>query len=104
MSQTFLLRKALTISESPLLSAETSSYMFRSIYISNSHNAALTVFLAITSGKSFASIGDWIVYDVQISSNEYLYLENILVPAGHQLRGYSSHDMLSSLIASGVMD
>ena len=87
-----------------LLPASSASYFFRSIYISNAHSGAITVNLAVTSSRSFAAIGDWIVYDVSIAKSAYLLLENILVPVGHQLRGYSDHDLVGSLVAFGVME
>jgi hypothetical protein len=104
MSQSYLLRKALTTAETMLLPASSASYFFRSIYISNAHNAAIKVTLAVTSSRSFAAIGDWIIYEFSISSGSYLVLENILVPVGHQLRGYSDHDLVGSLVAFGVME
>lgn len=104
MSQSYLLRKALTTAETMLLPASSASYFFRSIYISNAHSAAIKVTLAVTSSRSFAAVGDYIVYEVSIANQEYLLLENILVPVGHQLRGYSDHDLVGSLVAFGVME
>lgn len=104
MSQNYLLRSAVTNAETMLLPASAASYFFRTIYISNTHSAIATISLAITSSRSFAAHGDWIIYDVSIAKSAYIVLENILVPVGHQLRGFSNTASVISLIGSGIME
>jgi len=104
MSQNYLLRTAVTNAETMLLPASSGSYFFRTIYISNMHTSAATINLAVTSSRSFAAVGDYIVYNVAINAAAYLVLENILVPVGHQLRGYSNTASVISLIGSGIME
>jgi len=104
MSQQFLLRKALTDAEAPLLIASGASYFFRTLYISNATNNTHDLYLAITAGRAFAQQGDWIVNAYDITGYTFLRLENILVPDGHELRGYSDSATALSIVGSGVMD
>jgi|TARA_R110002126_G_scaffold148165_1_gene294218 hypothetical protein len=106
MSTPFLLRKALSETESPLLIASGGSYFFRSINICNSHNATVKVYLAVTAGRAFAQQGDWLLYDYSISSTNTFVIENVLVPDGHELRGYvsSGHGAYVSVVGSGVLE
>jgi len=104
MSQQFLLRKALTDAEAPLLIAAGASYFFRTIYVSNSTNNNHDLYLAVTAGRAFAAQGDWIVNKHQITGHQVYKLENILVPDGHELRGYSDSATALSLVASGIAE
>lgn len=106
MSTPFLLRKGLSETESPLLIASGGSYFFRSINICNAHNAAVTVYLAVTAGRAFAQQGDWLLYDYSISGENTFVLQNVLVPDGHELRGYVSlgHGAYISVVGSGVLE
>jgi len=104
MSTPFLLRKALTDTESPLLIASGGSYYFKSITISNSNNATAHVFLAVTAGRAFAQVGDYIVYHYDIFGYEKLTLNDILIPDGHELRGWSGTTNVISVIGSGVFE
>jgi hypothetical protein len=106
MSTPFLLRKGLSETESPLLIASGGSYFFRSINICNAHNATVKVYLAVTAGRAFAQQGDWLLYDYSITSTNTFVLENVLVPDGHELRGYvdSPHGAYISVVGSGVLE
>jgi hypothetical protein len=104
MSQQFVLRKALTTVEAPLLVASEAAYFFRTIYISNATNNTHDLYLAITAGRAFATQGDWIVNAYDIAGHTFLRLENILIPVGHELRGYSDSATALSLVGSGVME
>jgi hypothetical protein len=106
MSTPFLLRKALSETESPLLIASGGSYFFRSINICNAHSGAVKVTLAVTAGRAFAQQGDFILYEYSISSHSTFVIENVLVPDGHELRGYvnSGHGTYVSVVGSGVFE
>lgn len=106
MSTPFLLRKGLSETESPLLIASSGSYFFRSINICNAHNATVDVSLAVTAGRAFAQQGDWLLYEYPVGSNDTFVLENVLVPDGHELRGYvnSPHGAYISVVGSGVFE
>lgn len=104
MSTPFLLRKALTDTESPLLIASGGSYYFKSITISNSTNSTAHVFLAVTAGRSFAQVGDFIVYHYDITGYSFLTLNDILVPDGHELRGWAGTTNVLSVVGSGVLE
>lgn len=106
MSTPFLLRKGLSETESPLLIASGGSYFFRSINICNANNSAVTVWLAVTAGRAFAQQGDWLLYSYSISSTNTFVIENVLVPDGHELRGYvsSTHGAYISVVGSGVLE
>lgn len=104
MSAPFLLRKALTDTESPLLIASGGSYFFKSVTISNSTNATVHVYLAVTAGRAFAQVGDWIVAHYDITGYSLLTLNNILVPDGHELRGYAATTNVLSVVGSGVFE
>lgn len=104
MSTSFLLRKALTDTESPLLIASGASYFFRNITISNSTNTTTHVYLAVTAGRAFAQVGDWILNHYDITGYNILTISNILVPDGHELRGYSGTTNVLSIVGSGVME
>jgi hypothetical protein len=106
MSTPFLLRKALSETESPLLIASGGSYFFRSINLCNSHNATIKVWLAVTAGRSFAQQGDFILSEYSVSSTNTFIVENVLVPDGHELRGYvsSGHGAYVSVVGSGVFE
>jgi hypothetical protein len=106
MSTPFLLRKGLSETESPLLIASGGSYFFRSINICNANTSAVTVYLAVTAGRAFAQQGDWLLYDYSIASNDIFVIENVLVPDGHELRGYveSPHGTFISVVGSGVLE
>ena len=106
MSTPFLLRKALSETESPLLIASGASYFFRSINLCNSHNATIKVWLAVTAGRSFAQQGDYILSEYSVSSTNTFIVENVLVPDGHELRGYvsSGHGAYVSVVGSGVLE
>jgi len=106
MSTPFLLRKALSETESPLLIASGGSYFFRSINLCNAHSAAVKVTLAVTAGRAFAQQGDFILYEYSVSSTNTFIVENVLVPDGHELRGYvsSGHGAYVSVVGSGVFE
>ena len=104
MSQQFLLRKALTDAEAPLLIAAGASYFFRTIYVTNQINNNHHLYLAVTAGRAFAQQGDWLAYNLQIGGYQNIVLENILVPDGHELRGYSDSATALSLVASGIVE
>lgn len=104
MSQSFLLRKALTTTEAPLLIAAGSSYFFRRITISNENNSTVHVFLAVTAGRAFAQQGDWVLYRYDITGYGVATVDNLLVPDGHELRGYAGTASSLSLVGSGVME
>lgn len=104
MSQQFALRVALTNVEAPLLVASEASYFFKTIYVSNSTNNNHDLYLALTAGRAFAAQGDWIVNKYQLTGHQVYKLENILVPVGHELRGYSDSATALSLVGSGVME
>jgi hypothetical protein len=106
MSTPFLLRKALSETESPLLIASGGSYFFRSINLCNAHNATIKVWLAVTAGRSFAQQGDFILSEYSVSSTNTFIVENVLVPDGHELRGYvsSGHGAYVSVVGSGVFE
>jgi hypothetical protein len=106
MSTPFLLRKALSETESPLLIASGGSYFFRSINLCNAHNAAVKVTLSVTAGRSFAQQGDFILSEYSVSSTNTFIVENVLVPDGHELRGYvsSGHGAYVSVVGSGVFE
>lgn len=104
MSQQFLLRKALTDAEAPLLIASGSSYFFRTLYISNATNNTHDLFLAVTAGRAFAQQGDWIANAYDITGHGLLKLENILIPDGHELRGYSDSATALSIVGSGITE
>lgn len=104
MSTPFLLRKAITDTESPILIASGGSYFFKTITISNSTNITAHVFLAVTAGRAFAQVGDWIVYHYDITGYGLLTLNDILVPDGHELRSYSGTHGVLSIVGSGVLE
>jgi hypothetical protein len=106
MSAPFLLRKALSETEAPLLIASGGSYFFRSISLCNAHSATVKVWLAVTAGRAFAQQGDWLLYEYSISSTSTFVIENVLVPDGHELRGYvaSPHGAYISVVGSGVFE
>ena len=96
----------MTDTESPLLIASGGSYYFRSINLCNSHNATIKVWLAVTAGRSFAQQGDFILSEYSVSSTNTFIVENVLVPDGHELRGYvsSGHGAYVSVVGSGVFE
>jgi hypothetical protein len=104
MSQSFLLRKALTTTEAPILIAAGSSYFFRRITICNENNSTVHVFLAVTAGRAFAQQGDWVLYRYDITGYGIVTVDNLLVPDGHELRGYAGTASSLSLVGSGVME
>lgn len=104
MSQMFLLRKALTTTEAPLLIAAGSSYFFRRVTICNENNSTVHVFLAVTAGRAFAQQGDWVLYHYDITGYGTITLDNLLVPDGHELRGYAGTASSLSLVGSGVTE
>lgn len=104
MSQSFLLRKALTTTEAPILIAAGSSYFFRRITICNENNSTVHVFLAVTAGRAFAQQGDWVLYRYDITGYGIATVDNLLVPDGHELRGYAGTASSLSLVGSGVME
>jgi len=104
MSQSFLLRKALTTDEAPLLIAAGSSYFFRRITICNQNNSTVHVFLAVTAGRAFAEQGDWVLYHYDITGYGIVTIDNLLVPDGHELRGYAGTASSLSIVGSGVME
>lgn len=106
MSTPFLLRKGLSETESPLLIASGGSYFFRSLNICNVHSAAVKVTLAVTAGRAFAQQGDFILYEYSVGSTDIFVVENVLVPDGHELRGYvdSTHGAYISVVGSGVFE
>ena len=104
MSQSFLLRKALTTSESPVLIAVGSSYFFRRIQVSNLNNTTVHVFLAITAGRAFATQGDWLAYHYDVNGYGIVTFDNVLVPNGHELRAYAGTADSLSLVGSGIME
>lgn len=104
MSSSVIFRKSLTTAESALVIADLGSYFFKTIRICNLHNAAIEVNLAITAGRSFATTTDYIIFGYSLSVGSFVELTNILVPIGHQMRGFSDHDLLSSVVMCGVME
>lgn len=104
MSSTYLLRKPINSSEDNILPSLYTSYFFKTIYISNSHNNAVTVNIGITVGKSFLQMGDYIVYTYSIGASSFLMLENIMVPQNHQLRAVASVANVLSIVGSGIME
>ena len=104
MSQSFLLRKALTTSEAPLLIAAGSSYFFRRIQLCNENNATVHVFLGITAGRAFLQQGDFLLYHFDITGYNTTTLDNVLVPDGHELRAYAGTASSISLVGSGIME
>lgn len=104
MSQSFLLRKALTTTEAPLLiAASRVSYFFRTLELVNQNNSTVHVFLGITAGRAFLQQGDFLLYHFDINGYSKTTLENVLVPDGHELRGYAGTADSISLIGSGIM-
>lgn len=104
MSQTFLLRKALTTSESPVLIAAGASYYFRRLSLCNQNNSTVHVFLAVTAGRAFATHGDWVLYHFDITGYATTTVDNLLVPDGHELRAYAGTADSISLVGSGVVE
>lgn len=104
MSTPFLLRKMMTDTESPLLIASGGSYYFKSITISNSLNSTAHFYLAVTAGRAFAEIGDFIVYHYDITGYNILTLNDILIPDGHELRGWAGTGGVLSVVGSGVFE
>jgi hypothetical protein len=104
MSQSFILRKPLTTSEAPLLIAAGASYFFRRIQICNENNATVHVFLGVTAGRAFCQQGDWLLYHFDVSGYSAITVDNVLVPDGHELRGYAGTAASISLVGSGVME
>lgn len=104
MSQSFLLRKALTTSEAPLLIAAGASYFFRRIQICNQNNSTVHVFVGVTAGRAFAQQGDWLLYRHDITGYSVATIDNVLVPDGHELRAYAGTADSLSLVGSGVME
>lgn len=104
MSDSFLLRKALTTTESPLLSAADSSYFFRTIRFCNVEVLPANLFLGIVSGRAVIEHGDWLIYHTPVDAHGYLVIENILLPMGSELRGYAGTADAISMIASGVFE
>lgn len=104
MSQIYIMRKALYIAETMLVAGNGASMYFKSIYISSTHNNALTVSLAVTGGASFSSVGDYLIYDYSLAAGAYLKLEDISIPITHQLRGSCSVDLVVSVVGSGILE
>jgi hypothetical protein len=106
MSTPFLLRKALSETESPLLIASGGSYYFKSISFANSHGSAVTVWLAVTAGRAFAQQGDFLLNEMTVAATNFLVVNDVLVPDGHELRGYvsSGHGAYVSVVGSGVFE
>lgn len=104
MSQIYVMRKVLYVAETALVIADGASVYFKSIYISNSHNAAVKSTLAITRGQSFSAVGDYIIYEYSLAAGEYLKLEDIAIPVGHQLRAFCNHDATTSVVGTGIME
>jgi hypothetical protein len=104
MSQSFLLRKALTTSEAPILIAANASYFFRRIQVCNQNNSNVHVFLAVTAGRAFAQQGDWVLYHYDINGYSTATIDNLLVPDGHELRAYAGTASSISLVGSGIME
>ena len=104
MSQSFLLRKSITTSESPILIAAGASYFFRRIQLCNQNNATVHVFVGVTAGRAFAQQGDWLMYHYDITGYGVATIDNVLVPDGHELRAYAGTADSISMVGSGVME
>ena len=104
MSQPFLVRFPLTTVEQPVVTAiDGNSVFLRTITICNINNSATHVYLGIVRGSATMAQGDFIVNQYNINAHDFLELSNVLIPDGHQLRGYAGDDISLSLVGSGVV-
>lgn len=104
MSSPALVRFALTTVELPIVTGlEQQALFFRNLTLCNSSSSTKHVYLGIVRGTTSLQQGDFLLYHYDITGYSYLTLSNIVVPDGHQLRGYAQDDTSISLVASGVI-
>jgi hypothetical protein len=104
MSQPALVRFALTTVETPICTGlQGASLFFKTLTICNQHSSTRHVYLGIVRGTGQLAQGDYLLYHYDVLSYDFLVLSNVLVPDGHQLRGYAQDDTSISLVAAGVV-
>ena len=104
MSQPSLVRFALTTVETPICTGlEGAALFFRTLTICNATGSTKNCTLGIVRGTAALAHGDYLLYSHDIPAHSYAVLSNVLVPDGHQLRGYAQDDTSLSLVASGVV-
>jgi len=104
MSQPALVRFALTTIETPICTGlEGAALFFKTLTVCNSSSSTKHVYLGIVRGTAALAHGDYILAHYDLTSYDTLTLTNILVPDGHQMRGYAQDDTSISLVASGVV-
>lgn len=104
MSQPALVRFPLTTVETGIVTAiEGNALFFKTLTICNATATARHVYLGIVRGTAALMQGDFLLYHYDITGYGTVTLSNVLVPDGHQLRGYAQDDTSCSLVASGVV-
>lgn len=104
MSQPSLVRFALTTVETPICTGlEGAALFFKTLTVCNNSANTRHVYLGVVRGTAALAQGDYLLYHYDITAYSFVALSNVLVPDGHQLRGYAQDNTSLSLVASGVV-
>lgn len=104
MSLPALLRFPLTTVETGICTAiDGNALFFKTVVLCNSSSSTKHAYLGIVRGTAALAHGDYLLYHYDITGYDIFVLSNVLVPDGHQLRGYAQDDTSISLTASGVV-
>lgn len=104
MSQPSLVRFPLTTVETPICTGlEGAALFFKTLTICNANASTRHVYLGIVRGTAALTHGDYLLHHFDLTGYGYETISNVLIPDGHQLRGYAQDDTSVSLIGSGVI-
>lgn len=104
MSQPALVRFALTTVETPICTGlQGAALFFKTLTICNNSANTRHVFLGVVRGTGQLAHGDYLLYHYDVLAYDFVAISNVLVPDGHQLRGYAQDDTSISLVAAGVV-
>lgn len=104
MSQPSLVRFALTSVETPICTGlEGAALFFKTLTICNATGSTKNCTLGVVRGTAALAHGDYLLFNYDVGAHSFVTLSNVLVPDGHQLRGYAQDDTSLSLVAAGVV-
>jgi hypothetical protein len=102
MSYPAVVRFALTTVETPICTGlEGQALFFKTLTICNASANTRHVYLGVVRGTAAMTQGDFLLYHYDITAYSFVTLNNVLIPDGHQLRGYAQDDTSLSLVAFG---
>lgn len=102
MSYPAVVRFALTTVETPICTGlEGQALFFKTLTICNSTGSTKTCTLGVVRGTAALAQGDYLLFNYDVGAHSFVTLSNVLVPDGHQLRGYAQDDTSLSLVAFG---